>query len=345
MRLAPRAVGLVLLLGACRSQPTHLSLPESAAAPAPRFSLVFVIHGDGSYLYHDSTGVSHEADQEALGQAVAVAESNPQAEVFLFHQIRARGSRANGRFFLYRFGRLVLSETYRRDSGGVDAEAALFRDHSLSLTGSRETLRFFLYFGHQIPERSRPGYHASLPSTPWGLPDLATALSRFHGPEGRFDLLVLSTCNNGTPTAISLMVPEARHLIASPADLHLSHLGMQALHGMHRHDPPDAYEIGLTLARQSFADLSERVSTIITIGLYDLDRVAPRLAPLQAALRLRLQDSDDGILEFYDCGEDPLFPRVEDLEGVKIFYRPPRFGRLRTTIRHSGLQCFRIPQN
>ena len=59
----------VLLLGACQSQSAHFpaSAPasESAAAFAPQFSLVFVIHGDGSYLYHDFTGASHQADQDA----------------------------------------------------------------------------------------------------------------------------------------------------------------------------------------------------------------------------------------------------------------------------------------
>ena len=49
-----------------------------------RYSVIFIIHGDGNYLYHDSRGNAHRADEEALIEATMVAEQNPQAEVFIF---------------------------------------------------------------------------------------------------------------------------------------------------------------------------------------------------------------------------------------------------------------------
>jgi len=53
---------------------------------AVRYSILFIIHGDGNYLYHDTSGNEHIADEEVLASAKIVAEKNPSAEVFIFHQ-------------------------------------------------------------------------------------------------------------------------------------------------------------------------------------------------------------------------------------------------------------------
>ena len=124
---------------------------------------MFVIHGDGSYLFHDESGKPHEADQVALERARASAEANPSAEVFIFHQRDRHGlTGQNGTLELYRNGTLVLRKGYRRDSGGMEAEIALYGDIA-RLGQTADVQRLFLYFGHQIPELPQSGYHGSIP--------------------------------------------------------------------------------------------------------------------------------------------------------------------------------------
>jgi hypothetical protein len=306
--------------------------PPTDAGPL-RYALVFVIHGDGNYLFHDEGGKPQEADQVALERARATAEANPEAEVFVFHQ------RDRGTLELYRNGTLFLRRGYRRDSGGLEAESTLYRGLT-RLAPSADVQRLFLYFGHQIPERPESGYHGSLPRASFGLQPLADGLAGFLPPEHRFDLAVLSTCNNGTPTAIAALAPRARYLVASPADLHLSHLATGTLAHLERREPMEAGLLARELALAAFRDLVERVSTIVTISVYDLDTLAPLVAEAAAELQSRLAGAE-GPREFYDCGEDPQFSSLAGLPGVTVLYRPPRFGRERNKTAHSGLECFR----
>jgi hypothetical protein len=332
------APAFLFLALSCRTVPLALEPPTGPLL----YALVFVIHGDGSYLFHDDGGKPHEADQVALERARATAKANPEAEVFVFHQHDRRGlTRKNGTFELYRNGALVLLNDYRRDSGGMEAEIAIYRD--LTRLGHRSDVRrFFLYFGHQIPELPQPGYHGSIPQASFGLERLADGLAGFLPSGNRFDLVVLSTCNNGTPTAVAALAPRARYLTASPADLYLSHLTTETLHHLERREPMEVGLLARELALAAFRDLTEQVSTIVTVSVYDIDTLAPRVSEAAAELRARLA-SADSLLEFYDCGEDPRLSWLAGLPGVTIYYRPPRFGRERSKETHSGLQCFRSP--
>lgn len=313
--------------------------PEPPAGPL-RYALVFIIHGDANYLFHDEGGKPQEADQAALERARATAEANPEAEVFVFHQRGRRGlSSQNGTLELFRNGTLVLRRGYRRDSGGLEAEVALHRELT-RLAPSADAQRLFLYFGHQIPERPESGYHSSLPRASFSLGRLADGLAGFLPPGNRFDLAVLSTCNNGTPTAVAALTPRARYLVASPADLHLSHLATRTLEHLERRASREEGLLARELALVSFRDLVERVSTIVTISVYDLDTLAPLVAEAAAELQSRLANAD-GQLKFFDCGEDPRFAGLAGLPGVTVLYRPPRFGRERNKTAHSGLCCFR----
>ena len=151
---------------------------------------------------------------------------------------------------------------------------------------------------------------------------------------------MLSTCNNGTPTAITALALLARYLVASPADLHLSHLATETLDHLEHRDPMKVGLLARELALAAFRDLTERVSTIVTISVYDIDTLAPLVSEAAAELQARLAGADS-LLEFYDCGEDPRFSRLAGLPGIALHYRPPRFGRERNKKTHSGLQCFR----
>jgi len=82
------------------------------------------------------------------------------------------------------------------------------------------------------------------------------------------------------------------------------------------------------------------VATIVTVSVYDLDVLAPRIQKAAAVLRARLA-SAGGLPEYGDCAEDEELSWVADLPGLSVLYRPPRFGRARTKQSHSGLGCFR----
>jgi len=79
---------------------------------ATQYSIVCVIHGDGDYLYHDTSGYEYNADEEALEGAKRIAQQNPQAEVFIFHQKPRRHfllffPLRDGEFYYYRNGQLI----------------------------------------------------------------------------------------------------------------------------------------------------------------------------------------------------------------------------------------------
>src|SRR5512143_1930391 len=77
----------VLLLSCSPDSPVQRETQraEEGMLTAP-YSIVCVVHGDGDYLYHDTDGNAYSADEEALAEAQRVAERNPRAEVFIFHQ-------------------------------------------------------------------------------------------------------------------------------------------------------------------------------------------------------------------------------------------------------------------
>ncbi len=57
------------------------AFPKSAVD----YSLIYVINGDGNYLYHDKKGRGLQADEQQLEEAIAVARQAEHGEVFIFH--------------------------------------------------------------------------------------------------------------------------------------------------------------------------------------------------------------------------------------------------------------------
>ncbi|MGA7304745.1 MAG: hypothetical protein WBW88_07710, partial [Rhodothermales bacterium] len=159
---------VLFLLSCSSSLPIQReTTPGDKDVAPPRYSIVYIIHGDGGYGYHDSSGTEHEADKEALAGAQKVAEMNTQAEVFIFHERRRRRflrlfwPLRDGRFYYYRNGRLLATESYRRgrDRLRFDPEVAFYsRFRAKERPG---LVKMFLYFGHEIPEFGGAGYDAS----------------------------------------------------------------------------------------------------------------------------------------------------------------------------------------
>ena len=346
-------VVLVSFLFSCSSiPPAHRETPlgDESALP-PRYSMVFIIHGDGDYLYHDPRGNAHRADEEALVGAMRVAVRNPQAEMFVFHQRPRRHALLffplrDGEFYYYRNGRLLTKESYWRDHGPprFDPEVELY--HRFHAEEQPQPVRLFLYFGHEIPEFGGAGYDASYPDRMFTVHDLADGLKRFTRDSIKFDLTVLSTCFGGTPRTIAALAPFTRTIVASPDNLHLSYFD---LHPFERLDvglrDGDMAAFAIKFAHQAFDRLTEDVQTAITVAVYDVDRVQEYLHSVDSVYNrapTTLKGQKPGSFEYCDCAEDSAYVLPGMSEGVEVFYRPPRFGRSKHKQNHSGWECWRF---
>ena len=346
---------LTVLLSSCSAdlvtRPEHLQAEEGV--PAAAYSIVCVIHGDGDYRYHDTSGNEYKADEEALAGAKRIAQRNPRAEVFIFHQRPKRHflfvfPRRDGEFYYYRNGRLISNELYWRDQqqSRFDPEAGLYRRSRGD--NPREQVSMFLYFGHEIPEVGGAGYDASYPDRQFTVHDLVRGLSGFKPDSSRFDLMVLSTCFSGTPYTIGVLGSFARTIIASPDNLHLSYFD---LHSLERLDlslrDGDVPGLAKRFAQRAFDRLASDIQTAVSVAVYDVDRVQEFLRSVQriydhtlTTLKGETQASG-ATIERCDCADLPAYvlPTMDD--GVEVFYRPARFGRSKHKQDHSGWECWR----
>jgi hypothetical protein len=324
---------------------------QEECAGSLRYSMVFIIHGDGDYLYHDPRGLAHKANEEAFVGAIRAAVRNPQAEVFVFYQNPKKRalfffSRRDGEFYYFRRGLLLDKESYWRDQGPsrLHREAELYRRFQAGEPS--QPTRVFLYFGHEIPEFSGAGYDASHAERMFTVDDLADGLKRMSGDSARFDLGVLSTCFNGAPHTISALAPYLRTIIASPENLHLSYLDIP---------PFERMDVGLAngdvsgfakrFAHSTFDRLTRDVQTAVTVAVYDVDRVREYLRvvdKIYARSLTALREQAPGSLEHCDCAELPEYTLPGMSTGVDVFFQPARFGRAKHNQSHSGWECWKI---
>ncbi len=346
-------VALALFLSSCGSAPParRAALTEGEGGTRPRYSIVCVIHGDGNYLYHDSRGDKHRADEVTLAEAKTVAERNTQAEMFIFHERRRRHlllfvPRRDGTLYYYRYGRLIAEESYWRDRGQsrFDPEMELYDRYRAE--GSPEPVRLFLYFGHEIPEFGGAGYDASYKKRTFTVDDLADGLRRVARDSTRIDLVVLSSCFSGTLRMISALAPRARYVVASPDNLHLSYFDCGPLErldiGLRE---GDMFGFANAFARHAFDRLTEDVQTAVTVAVYDVDRVQGFLRSTGGIYDRALaavEKKAPASVERCDCAEDAAYALPGINEGITVLYRPPRFGRLKHKESHSGWECWKL---
>ena len=347
------ALGLFLLSCGSPPSPSRETAPGAESALPPAYIIVCVIHGDGGYLFHDTTGNEHRADEEALAGAKLVAERNPRAEVFIFHEKHRRHRlllfpRHDGEFYYYRNGQLLAQESYWRDKGQsrFDPEVDLygrFRGNE-----QPQPVRLFLYFGHEIPEFDGSGYDASYRHRSFTVHDLVDGLKRFTRDSTKFDLITLSTCFNGTPHTISALSPYARYIIASPGNLHLSYFDLrpfEALDVVLRDGDVSAF--AKRCAQQSFDRLTKDIQTEITVAVYDVDRTWEFVKSVDTVYNRTLTSMKEEArksVEHCDCAEDSAYVRPAMSEGVEVFFRAARFGRSANKQSHSGWECPKLPK-
>jgi hypothetical protein len=344
---------LVLFLFSCSSIPLTkqaLYLEEQNALPLS-YSMIFIIHGDGDYVYHDTQGNERRADEMALIGATKVAMLNPQAEVFIFHEKPRKQALLfipipDGKFYYFRHGQLLAKESYWRNQGSArfDPEVELY--HRFYTGDQSQSMRLFLYFGHEIPEFEGAGYDESYSDWTFTIHHFAEGLKRFTPDSSKVDLLVLSTCFNGTPYSISALAPYARTIVASPDNLHLSYFDLQSF---------ERLDIGLRggdvaafskkFAQQAFDGLTKDIQTAVTVAVYDVHGVQGFLNNVDSVYDhalATLKGLPAGSIEHCDCAEDSTYVLPGMNEGVDIFYRPPQFGRSKHIQEHSGWECWRL---
>lgn len=348
-------VALTVLLSSCSANlplQREAQQAEEVVLAAP-YSVVCVIHGDGDYLYHDTSGNEYKADEEALEGAKRIALQNPHADVFIFHQ-RPRQHflfffpLRDGEFYYYRNGRLIINELYWRDQyqSKLDPELELYR--RFQTDNQRKMLSMFLYYGHEIPELGGAGYDASYPDRTFTVQDFASGLKDFTSSSARFDLMVLSTCFGGTPYTIGALGSFARYIIASPDNLHLSYFDH---HSLERLDislrDGDVPAFARRFAQQAFNRLTRDLQTAVSVAVYDVDRVQEFLHSVHRVYDRTLttlkgkSNASMSTIEHCDCADLPAYVLPTMNEGVNVFYRPARFGRSKNKQNHSGWECWR----
>jgi len=329
----------------CASTPPELN--PGSGAQSPLYSLVFIVHGDGEYTYHDELGVAHEADQEILAQARTVAERNPNAEVFLFHETRRKRllfliPRKDGHAYYYRNGRLLAERDYWRDDGEGRFDPAL--DIYDELTFAETPVRMFFYFGHEVPEFVGSGYDASYPDRKFTVYDVGRALARMATPPEKVDLLVLGTCFGGTPYTIHALAPYAQFIVASPENLHRSYFDLGPLENLDVGPfASNTRAFAIDFARHAFEQLAASVQTAVSVAVYDADSVQTFVSQVESSYKRSLAtlkgDTPDEAARC-DCAEDPTYALPGIDHGVTVFYRAARFGRSAAKSSHSGWTCW-----
>lgn len=348
------AVLTMFLFSCSPSLPVQLESQSTLdSVSETQYSIIFVIHGDGEYLYHDTSDNKYEADEEAFAGAIRVAQQNLKAEVFIFHQKPRQHflfffPLRDGEFYYYRNGRLIANELYWRDQeqSNFDLEVALY--HRFRVADQNKLINMFLYFGHEIPEFGGAGYDESYPDRTFTVDNLASGLKGFTSDSLIFDLTILSTCFGGTPYTISKLGAFSRTIIASPENLHLSYFD---LHSLERLDlilqDGDVPTFAKRFARQSFDKLTRNIQTEISVVVYDVESVQKFLNSVQNDYNLTL-DSLKGMtqtnvaaLEHCNCIDIPAYQISTMNNGVDVLYRPALFGRSKNKQNHSGWECWK----
>lgn len=338
----------LFIISGCSQTSTLIDDDSSLEETPPEYSLIFYIHGDSDYLFHFEDGTPGQADENALLKATEVAEQAGKGEVFIFHQLPAKK-----RFWLfpgrtsemihYRNGQIVNHVSYRHNS---DQEFFLADESDLYHQFRSEQLnehnpKHFLYFGHEIPDQNGTGYHTSQPKITVNTATFANGIDRFLTSENeRFDLIVLSTCNNGSAAMVKQLTPIANYLLASPQNLHLSHIDLGQLSTLEENPRPSTYETVLSIATESFNRLTQSIQTTVTLSIYNLNVVKDYIDDLYTQVKnYEDEQSPDPYRENIDCKDLNIFQDGEYTLGVETLFRPARFGLRSENSTHSGWGC------
>lgn len=339
---------LILVFMACSHTSEIISIETAEEGSSVDYTVIYYIHADGDYLFHNSDGNPVQADQRALATAIRVAENAQSGEVYIFHQRPQKRflhlfPRRSSTLYYYRNGDEVSRIKYRhakKDEDFLDTETELFKLYN-SEKDAEGRQKYLLFFGHEIPAQDGYRYHQSLHDIKVTAESFAAGMRGFMlGERDKFDLVVLSACSNGTPAMAKHLLPAADYLLASPQNLHLSHIDSDSLQLLETSRDKPPREIAGAMAEQTYNRLVQSIQTTITFTIYDLDTVDNYIEELYARnSEYEMENRPDPYRENIDCGELPFFNLQKYNRGLESWYRPPRFGRQAGRGSHSGWGC------
>ncbi len=295
--------------------------------------VVFIIHGDASYLYH-SNNSKKVADIEALRQAENVAKNLKNSEVFIIHQKPKKKfliffPKNNRDYYRYVNGNLIEKKSFRIKKENEISKITEFISNG-KIPESKNN--YFFYFGHQIPEEDEENYFASMPGIKFGIDSFSKILNSISNVfNSKFDFVVVSTCNNGTPYVISKLSGNTDYILASPSDLHLSYVNSEYILKLNEENLKSD-ELLDFIAQSSFNDLSNTTQDVISLVIYDVEKLNPHLQKFSSGISLKRNKTAD-------CFDVDSAAISSLKNGVKIYYKPAKFGKDKNKTSHSGWGC------
>ena len=312
------------------------------------YSIIYYIHADSDYLYHEPNGNPVRGNRMVLETAMEIAEGAESGEVFIFYQQPSRKflglfPRRSSRFYHYQNGELINKVGYRYTDKSEDfltTEASLYHEYRFN-TGNNDKRSHFFYFGHEIPDDDGTKYHRTMPNIEVNVESFSMGLQKFFdGDEHRFDLIVLSTCNNGTPFMVSSLLSISDVLLASPQNLHLSHVDTDHLRDLESNSEVSSIHLAQSMADQTYKRLESEILTEITLTVYDLEEVRQYHDDLhQFTTSSQKIDQKPSYEDNIDCNEVEVFNVERFKRGLLTWFKPARFGRRSNTDSHSGWGC------
>lgn len=344
------AMASVYLISGCAASESLTDVYSSEGNNGPDYSIVYMIHGDADYLYHDSLGIARQADEKVLKEAIHLGKQAKNGEVLIFHQRPERKilwlfPKKDRQFIYYRNGELIERKNYSPsgevESGIFSSEARLLEENK-SKTDAMDN-NIFLYFGHEIPFKNGDTYYRSIGHKNMNTGTFAEGIkSIIPETQKRFDLVVLSTCNNATPDMVHALQPLSRYLLASPQNLHLSHIDSRGLTILEDDAGLDAGKVADKLSQETYNRLTSSVQTVVSLSIFDMKTVESYVHRADSIYRsyLKSRPQAGSGTDNIDCTDLPIFSnRMTLTEGVDSRYRPPLFGPKADRKSHSGWGC------
>lgn len=338
---------LIAFAAGCSTVKTVNNPPAEASGEKIHYRVISYIHGDSDYLFHDGKGQPVQADENALKKVQNSAEKAVNGEYFIFHQQKKKKvlwlfPRRNSQLYHYKNGKLVNRISYRSEPSSESffhTEAKLIRD--ITTQQSLELNRtVFLYFGHEIPLYSGKTYHATRPGVDVNTASFADGIREFMSDGDRFDLIALSTCNNGSPAMIHHLQDVAEFVLASPQNLHLSHLDTESFSLLDSDQDVSTLKLAESIAESTFERLTENVQTAVTLSVYDMESLNSEIDDLYKQTEDFVDREKPNLnRDNIDCSKLPFFESKYNQGSVHTFFRPAAFGRDAGDSEHSGWGC------